>query len=288
MRFWNRALGARAPFVDLRQRITPLPQDSPLQVYGGFLISSVPEVQNAMLVKMPRGPVDEDRLSIQSECDPFEAGLRRDLASTPVISYESAIGGWTKRAFDLVVTTLTAPLWLTALLFISLAARLRHRARVVYADERVGYGGCVFRCYRLRLDPPVAEVLVLRPAAPANNVVAAAEPAKDRRSNLRRALERLPQLFNVLKGDMSLVGPAPLSRAEVEPLKTAKRYYLSARPGVVGPSNLVGENQEESDAQYKVYSLCWSLMTDLNLLLAASFRLYGRASATESASKVRK
>jgi lipopolysaccharide/colanic/teichoic acid biosynthesis glycosyltransferase len=231
-----------------------------------------------MLVRMPRGPVDENRVSVREECDPFEAALRRDLASTPVVSYESTIGGWTKRGFDIVLTTLTAPVWLVLLLVAGLVAKLRHRERVYHADERIGYGGRPYRCFHLRLDPPAAELLILHPPqgeAAANELAAISLRAEDRRAKWRHALERLPQMFNVIRGDMSLVGPAPLTRADLEPLKTAKRYYLSARPGVVGINGLVGESDEHA-AQYKVYSLCWSLVTDANLLMTASVSLNKR------------
>jgi len=228
-----------------------------------------------MLVKMPRGPVDGTRASVREECDPFEAGLRRDLATTPVISYESTVGGWSKRAFDIVLTTVAAPVWLVLMLLAGLVGKLRHREPVFCADERIGYGGHAFQCFHLRLDPPVADVLVLHQETPANDLAGISLRAEDQRAKWRHALERLPQLFNVLRGEMSLVGPAPLARGEVEPLKTAKRYYLSARPGVVGVSGLVGESEERA-AQYKIYSLCWSLATDVSLLLAASVSLHKR------------
>lgn len=231
-----------------------------------------------MLVKMPRGPVDETKASVHEERDPFEAALRRDLASTPVISYESLIGGWSKRAFDLAVILFTAPLWLIALPVAGLVARLRHRERVFYGDERIGYGGRAYRCLYLRLNPPVADVLVLHPGSAANVAPRTATP----HGVWRRGLERLPQVLNVLRGEMSLVGPAPLTRAELEPLRTARRHYLSARPGIVGISALVDESGEPT-SQYRVYSLCWSLATDLNLLLRALRGPAERARNEESA-----
>ncbi|MFZ2029569.1 MAG: sugar transferase [Vitreimonas sp.] len=224
-----------------------------------------------MLVQMPRGPVVEKNVSVREDCDPFEAALRRDLASTPVVAYESAIGGSTKRAFDIALVLITAPVWLTLLLAAALVAKLRHREPVFFSDERIGYGGRSYECFHLRLNARVADVLVLHPQrtdAPAHDLATISLWAEDRRAKWRHAFERLPQLFNVLRGEMSLVGPAPLGRADLEPLKTAKRYYLSARPGVVGVSGLVGES-EENAAQYKVYSMCWSLPTDVTLLLAA-------------------
>src|SRR5690349_16185106 len=117
-----------------------------------------------MLVKMPRGLADESRVSVREEGEPFEAALRRDLASAPVISYESTIGGWIKRAFDVVLTLATSPIWIPLLAAASLAARLRHHEPVFQADERVGYGGRPFHCFQLRLDRSSADVLILRPA----------------------------------------------------------------------------------------------------------------------------
>jgi exopolysaccharide production protein ExoY len=230
-----------------------------------------------MLVRMPRGPVDENRARVREECDPFEAALRRDLASTPVVSYESAIGGWAKRAFDIAVTAVTAPAWLVLMFVAVSVAKLRHRERVIVSDERIGYGGIAYQCFHLRLDSSVDGLVApaAQGEAAANDLAAISQRAEDQRAKWRHALERLPQLFNVLRGDMSLVGPGPLVRADVEPLKTAKRYYLSARPGVIGVKGLVGEAQERA-AQYKVYSLCWSLMTDVSLLLIACVSLHKR------------
>jgi lipopolysaccharide/colanic/teichoic acid biosynthesis glycosyltransferase len=64
---------------------------------------------------------------------------------------------------------------------------------------------------------------------------------------------------------MALVGPSPLSPDELEPLKTGKRYYLSARPGVVGISTIVDAHEEQA-SQYKIYAFSWSLLTDLVIL----------------------
>jgi hypothetical protein len=94
---------------------------------------------------------------------------------------------------------------------------------------------------------------------------AIAEHAEGPRAKWRRALERLPQLLNVVAGDMALVGPSPLSREALEPLRSARRYYLSARPGVVGVRAIAADDQEES-AHYKIYTMAWSASTDALIL----------------------
>jgi exopolysaccharide production protein ExoY len=232
-----------------------------------------------MLIQMPRGSSDRPGTQNAEECNAFEAALRRDLASAPVISYEMVLGGVGKRAIDLTLTVLSAPIWLPLLAGAALWSKLHHSAPVFQSHERIGYGGVVFKCYALRIEQPSATVENLRPAkdgeAPANDLSAIASQAENRRAKWRRAFERLPRLFNVLRGDMSLVGPSPLGREDLEPLKTAKRHYLSMRPGVVGISAIVEADEEEA-SQYKIYALSWSATTDMLILSDALRSLRNR------------
>jgi len=221
-----------------------------------------------MLIQMPRGSTDRPGTQNAEECSAFEAALRRDLASAPVISYDPVLGGWTKRAFDLVLTLLSLPLWLPALLFAAAWSKLKHPAPVFEAHVRVGYGGRAFNCFALRLEPPSATITPLRineADVPSNDWNEIACKAETRDQKWRRALERLPRLFNVLRGEMSLVGPSPLTQEELEPMRAGKRHYLSARPGVVGISTIVDADEEEA-SQYKVYAFSWSLLTDMVIL----------------------
>jgi lipopolysaccharide/colanic/teichoic acid biosynthesis glycosyltransferase len=226
-----------------------------------------------MLIQMPRGSSDQPGSQNAEECDAFEAALRRDLASAPVVSYETVLGGWTKRAFEFSLTALTLPIWSPILLGAALWSKLRHPAPVFEASERIGYGGHAFKCFHLRLEPPSAVIERLHApkddeVVPANDWQSIASQAEGPRAKWRRAFERLPQLINVLRGEMALVGPSPLTREDLEPLRTAKRYYLSARPGVVGVSS-VADADEEQAGQYKIYAFSWSLMTDIVILYDA-------------------
>jgi exopolysaccharide production protein ExoY len=221
-----------------------------------------------MLIQMPRGSSDQPGTQNAEECNAFEAALRRDLASAPVISYDPVLGGWTKRTFDFTLTLVTLPVWLIALLIAAAWSKIRHPAPVFRAHERIGYGGRAFKCTTLRLEPPTAQIAQLHPSkeeVPANDWNSIASRAETRREKWRRAFERLPLLFSVLAGNMSLVGPSPLSQEQLEPMKTGKRYYLSARPGVIGISTIVDADEEQA-SQYKVYAFSWSLMTDIVIL----------------------
>lgn len=218
-----------------------------------------------MLVQMPRGSSDQPGTQKAEECSAFEAGLRRDLATAPVVSYEAMLGGWSKRAIEFTLTLIGMLVWLPAMLVAALVAKLRHPAPVFVTHERIGYGGRAFKCYSMRLSPPTAVIERLHPEEPANDWNSIAEHAEDGREKWRRSLERLPRLFNVLRGEMALVGPAPLGREDLEPLKTAKRYYLSMRPGVIGISS-VADADDEHASQYKIYAMAWSHLTDFLIM----------------------
>ncbi|HYD88953.1 MAG TPA: sugar transferase [Vitreimonas sp.] len=239
---------------------------------------------------MPRGSADQQGSQKAEAGNAFEAALRRDLASAPVVSYDAMLGGWPKRAVDLTLTLITLPIWLLVLIGAALVSKVRHPAPVFLVQERVGYGGRVFKCFKLRIEPPTAKVERLRIAgepeeAPANDWNAMAVQAEAPQAKWRRALERMPQLFNVIGGDMALVGPSPLSRDQLEPLKTAKRYYLSARPGVVGVS-AIADADEEDAAQYKMYALAWSLGTDALILWDALRSLRDRGELWKPSFKI--
>src|SRR5262245_20394785 len=107
-----------------------------------------------MLIQMPRGSRDQQGAQNAGECSTFEAALRRDLASAPVVSYDATLGGWLKRGVDLTLTLLSLPVWAPVMLGAALVSKLRHPAPVFVSDERIGYGGRVFKCFTLRLDPP--------------------------------------------------------------------------------------------------------------------------------------
>ena len=206
-----------------------------------------------MLIQLPSGSPDQPGpQNAEQPNTTFEAGLRRDLASAPIVSYDAVLGGAGKRAIDVVLALVSAPLWLPLMLGAIAVAKLRTKGPVFQSDERIGYGGRAFNCYSLQITRPSDEEA-------ANDL-----SPRTRRAKWRLALQRLPQLLNVLKGDMSLVGPLPLTREALEPMKSARRYYLSARPGVVGVATIIGGGGDPS--QYKIYAMSWAITTDVLIL----------------------
>ncbi|MFT3729323.1 MAG: sugar transferase [Terricaulis sp.] len=189
-----------------------------------------------------------------------------------MVSYDPTLGGWPKRTLDVFLSVFTAPVWAPVLAVALAWTRLRNGTLGLVSEERVGYGGRAFRCLSLRAAPCGAVVTPLHPGKDETPDAPPLAVTKD--GKLSRVIERLPQMINVLHGDMSLIGPRPLARETLDPLKTAKRYYLSTRPGVIGIAAVADTNAEEAN-QYKIYTLSWSLLTDALIAWDALMRLKG-------------
>jgi exopolysaccharide production protein ExoY len=218
-----------------------------------------------MLIQLPSGSPDQPGpQNAESTSSTFEAGLRRDLASAPIVSYDATLGGPAKRTLELALTLVAAPLWLPLLGGAAAWSKLRGRgAPAIEKHERIGYGGRSFNYLRLRLSAQVAE-----------GDAALAANDSGRGVRWREAFARLPSLFNVIRGDMALVGPAPLMREQLEPMKSARRYYLSARPGVIGVGTIIGGSEDPS--QYKIYAMSWAVTTDILIAWDAVRALFDR------------
>lgn len=160
---------------------------------------------------------------------------------------------------------------------------------MVFAHERVGLGGRRFRCFKFRtMHTDASERL---DELLASDLVAREEWARDFKLRndprvtqlgafLRRtSLDELPQLFNVLKGDMCLVGPRPIVEKELAMYGRYARYYLSIRPGMTGLWQVSGRNDTSYrrrvalDCAY-VKSQCFLL--DLRIILRTLPALLGR------------
>ncbi len=181
-----------------------------------------------------------------------------------------------KRLLDIVAILMAVPIVLPVILMLAVLVA-RDGGSPFYSQLRVGKGGRSFRMWKLRsmvidADMRLEDWLAASPAARAE-WVSTQKLRNDPRITpfghfLRRSsLDELPQLWNVLKGDMSLVGPRPmmLNQREIYP-GTA---YYALRPGVTGYWQTAGRNRTtfEARAEYDtVYEEQLSLTTDLGIL----------------------
>ena len=138
-----------------------------------------------------------------------------------------------KRVFDVIVSAATLIILTPVLLLIAFAVLIDSRRPVLFRQARVGKEGRPFRMLKFRS-------MVIEPGGPTVNVSPAGDPRVTRVGTvLRRThLDELPQLVNVLRGEMSLVGPRPETPEFVLLYTANERRVLTLRPGIAGPSTL--------------------------------------------------
>ncbi|HAN22003.1 MAG TPA: hypothetical protein DCP51_10115 [Clostridiales bacterium] len=145
-----------------------------------------------------------------------------------------------KRIFDMALTFCAMPFLLPLLALLALVVRLDSKGPVIFRQQRGGRGGTYFTMYKFRS-------MSVDLAAEGKGF----EPGQGRRVTrvgrfLRKTkLDELPQLFNVLKGDMALVGPRPEVRPYIELYPERWAKVLSERPGLTDPASIQFRNEEE-------------------------------------------
>lgn len=203
-----------------------------------------------------------------------------DLEGTTVLSFirgpDQALGLLLKRCIDLVVSALALALLSPLLLAIAAYIRLRDGGPVSFGQTRVGEHGRTFRMWKFRTMTADAEER-LDEVSHLNHMAGAAFKAADdpritRSGRLlrRMSLDELPQLWNVLKGEMSLVGPRPAPPREVDNYDIWQRRRLSMKPGMTGLWQVTSRREQDFDRRAQLDLLYideWSFWLDLRILL---------------------
>jgi exopolysaccharide biosynthesis polyprenyl glycosylphosphotransferase len=175
-----------------------------------------------------------------------------------------------KRAFDITLSLLGIIIFSLPMLLIALLIKIfSPGGPVIYAQERVGHGGQIFNLLKFRTMIPDAE-------AKTGPVLSSGDdPRKTPLGKILRAtnLDELPQLFNILKGDMSFVGPRPERPVFVNEYKKVIPKYMERhkiRPGLAGWAQLHGgyHMPAEEKIKYDLYYIeNWSFLLDIKIIL---------------------
>lgn len=174
-----------------------------------------------------------------------------------------------KRLFDLLVLTVSAPLWVPTVMLVALYVLIRAGRPVFYRQERVGRDGAIFQVVKFRT--------MVRDAESDGHARLASEddhrvlPALRWMRSMRA--DELPQLWNVLKGEMSLVGPRPERPELVADIVERVPGYVRRNefpPGLTGLAQVQG--RYGTDAEYKLgydlqYLVNWSIVIDLQIMV---------------------
>ncbi len=181
-----------------------------------------------------------------------------------------------KRSFDLLGSTLILILLAPLMAMIALAVKLDSRGPVLFRQRRVGLEDDVFEIYKFRtmVDGAEAQKAALSHRNEAGGGLFKIEddPRITRvgRFLRRTSLDELPQLLNVLRGDMSLVGPRPLVVDEDQLIEGTFRHRLLVSPGVTGLWQIFGSARIPLNEMVKIdylYGANWSLWLDIKILL---------------------
>ncbi len=181
-----------------------------------------------------------------------------------------------KRAFDLLGALLGLLAVSPLLIVIAVAIKLDSRGPVFFRQQRVGRHGQRFLMFKFRTMVPDAEALKegLRDRNEAKDGLfkIAEDPRVTRVGRLlrRSALDELPQMLNIVRGEMSLVGPRPLVIDEDQRVEGWHRRRLELMPGMTGPWQILGPSRvplREMVAIDYLYVANWSLWTDIKIIL---------------------
>lgn len=224
-----------------------------------------------------------DVLGPSVEIDDVE-GITVLGASAPVLTRSSR---FVKRFMDLAIVVPLILLFAPVMLVVALAIRLSSPGRVFYTQTRVGRDGRLFRIYKFRTMVEDAEQrgreLKGRSAHPVW-LLLEHDPRVTRIGRVLRqlSLDELPQLFNILKGDMSLVGPRPMPPDVDEQIRGWGRRRLDLTPGITGLWQVLGRTNIPFEEMVKLdylYVTNWSLWQDVRLLIHTLPAVLGRRGA---------
>lgn len=192
---------------------------------------------------------------------------------------ETPCGGLTKRGFDFILALIAIVLLSPLLAAVALAVRLSDGGSALFGHTRIGYSGRAFKCWKFRSMRPDSSGVLQDHLA--RNPQAALEWKQNQKLRndprvtplgyfLRNySVDELPQLFNILTGDMSFVGPRPIEWSEHSKYGHSLRHYLSSRPGLTGLWQVSGRSHstyKKRVAFDRYYVTHWSMLADIILI----------------------
>lgn len=196
------------------------------------------------------------------------------------------IGTSLKRIFDIVCCLLLLIIFLPLFFIIGILIKIDSKGPVFFLQKRCGRNGKIFNMYKFRTMVKDAESLKKRlknemdgPMFKIRNDPRITEVGRILR---RCSLDELPQVLNVLKGEMSLVGPRPLADEEMEGDEYWRRIRLSVKPGMTGLWQIMGRTSGKFD-DWVCYDIEYvqkrSLYMDMKILFLTLFAVFNHEGA---------
>ncbi len=190
------------------------------------------------------------------------------------------LGGKLKRGFDVLAAAAALIVMAPLFILVAILVKLSDGGSVFYGHERIGRGGRMFYCLKFRTmvpngDEVLSAYLKANPAARQewNETRKLKHDPRITRVGLvlrKLSIDELPQIVNILLGDMSVVGPRPVVLDELDRYGAFAGCYLRSRPGLTGLWQVSGRNNVSYDARVdfdRQYVEQWSLAQDIRIIL---------------------
>src|SRR5256886_2932567 len=203
--------------------------------------------------------------------------------------------GW-KSALDITCILLALPIWLPLMTLLMLVTRLASPGPIFYRQKRVGFGGRQFLIWKFRTMKLSAETQthehyfqeLMRVDRPMTKLDAYGDPRLAPFGRILRAsgLDELPQIFNVLRGEMSLVGPRPCTPNEFAHYEPWQRERVNGLPGLTGYWQVNGKNKttfNQMIAMDLFYLKNVSILLDLKIMLKTGAVIAGQLFGSQPA-----
>ncbi len=216
------------------------------------------------------------------------------IRGVPLVEIKkTSLDGWgriIKRVFDIIASFLGIVSLSPVFVLVAVGVKLSSPGPVIFKSKRCGLKGKVFNLYKFRsmyhnthhLKYTVLQDKNLRKDGPLFKMKDDPRITPFGRFIRRWSLDELPQLFNVLKGDMSLVGPRPHEVEEVSKYQVHHRHLLDIKPGITGLAQVSGRSDLsfEEEARLDIYYLeNWSIWLDLKIIFQTPKAVFGRRAA---------
>lgn len=229
----------------------------------------------------------------------FEIGM---LDGEPLIEIKNTpLDGWgqiAKRIFDIIFSFIGIIITSPITILTAIAIKIDSAGPIIYKNERIGDNGKKFFVYKFRYlknefcisknNPKLQEALEYEKKLIETQSVRRgplykikADPRKTKVGSFieKYSIDELPQLFNVLFGSMSLVGPRPHQEREIEKYMDYHRRLLTIKPGVSGMAQISGRSDLDFEDEYKLdlyYIENWSMLLDIIICLKTIGALFGK------------
>ena len=184
-----------------------------------------------------------------------------------------------KRILDLIISLAAVIVLIPFFVLIIIAIKLTSKGAVIFKQERAGKNGKPFTFYKFRTMKIEADPFGPSPKSANDNRL-----TKTGKFLREYSLDELPQLFNILKGNMSVVGPRPLYVAQIAEWNERQKKRLLVKPGLTGLAQICGrgeltrEEKLEFDAKYVETA---NFFTDIKIIFTTILQVFGKTSIYE-------